>query len=232
MIMKELKQFQNVIGYKFKNVRLLENALTHSSYANEKHWSYDRNNERLEFLGDAVLELVSSNFIFHERKGDTEGEMTKLRASLVCEGSLADSARQIELGHYIRLGKGEFSTGGSERDSILSDAFEALIGAIYLDGGIEHATVFVHRFVLSNIEEKKLFYDSKTVLQEMVQGNGTNTISYELIAEKGPDHAKIFEVNCKLADEVLGTGTGRSKKAAEQKAAYQALLKLKNKESQ
>lgn len=226
--MKELKEFENIIQYEFQNMKLLENALTHSSFANERHWNYERNNERLEFLGDAVLELVSSDFIFHEYAGDMEGDMTKLRASLVCERSLADTARQIHLGHYIRLGKGEFSTGGSERDSILSDAFEAVIGAIYLDGGIENAGAFIKRFVLSDIENKKLFYDSKTVLQEMVQGHGTNTVSYELVSEKGPDHAKVFEVNCVLSGEILGRGTGKSKKAAEQRAAYEALLALKN----
>lgn len=127
-------EFEKKIGYMFQDVRLLQNALTHSSFANEKHWPYERNNERLEFLGDAVLELISSDFIFHEHRKDMEGAMTKLRASLVCEQSLADSARQLDLGQYIRLGKGEYSTGGNDRDSILSDAFEAVIGAIYLDG--------------------------------------------------------------------------------------------------
>lgn len=165
--MKGLSEFEAAIGYKFKNVRYLETALTHSSFSNEKHWPYKRNNERLEFLGDAVLELVSSDFIFHEHSSDMEGDMTKLRASLVCERSLADSAREIGIGTFIRLGKGEFSTGGNERDSILSDAFEAVIGAIYLDGGIENATAFIRRFVLSDIEHKKLFYDSKTTLQEV-----------------------------------------------------------------
>lgn len=225
--MKELKEFETMIQYEFQNVKLLENALTHSSFANERHWNYDRNNERLEFLGDAVLELVSSDFIFHEYAKDMEGDMTKLRASLVCERSLAVSARQIGLGRHIRLGKGEFSTGGSERDSILSDAFEAVIGAIYLDGGIEPASAFIKRFVLSDIENKKLFYDSKTVLQEIVQGKGKNNVSYELVSEKGPDHAKVFEVNCTLSGEILGRGTGKSKKAAEQSAAYEAILALK-----
>lgn len=227
MIMRGLSEFQAVTGYTFKDVRYLETALTHSSFANEKHWPYKKNNERLEFLGDAVLELVSSDFIFHEHSSDMEGDMTKLRASLVCERSLADSARQIGIGSYIRLGKGEASTGGSERDSILSDAFEAVIGAIYLDGGIEHAAVFVRRFVLSDIENKKLFYDSKTTLQEVVQERGENKIFYELISETGPDHAKVFEVNCKLGADILGTGKGKSKKAAEQNAAYEALLRLR-----
>ena len=226
--MKELNEFEKRIGYEFTNRHLLENALTHSSFANERHCNYERNNERLEFLGDAVLELVSSDFIFHEHSNDMEGDMTKLRASLVCERSLADSAREIQIGQYIRLGKGEFSTGGSERDSILSDAFEAVIGAIYLDGGIEPAGDFIKHFVLSDIENKKLFYDSKTILQEMVQEHGPNHVSYELVSESGPDHAKVFEVNCCLEGKILGTATGRSKKAAEQSAAYQAILALKN----
>lgn len=228
--MIDVAKFEKIIGYQFQNSRLLENALTHSSYSNEHHWAYERNNERLEFLGDAVLELVSSDFIFHEHSTDMEGDMTKLRASLVCERSLAASARQIEIGKYIRLGKGEFSTGGSERDSILSDAFEAVIGAVYLDGGIEHAASFIRQFVLSDIEDKKLFYDSKTVLQEMVQNRGANTLSYKLVSETGPDHAKVFEVHCNLSGKTIGTGKGRSKKAAEQNAAYEALLNLKNKE--
>lgn len=227
MIMRGLSEFQAVIGYTFKDVRYLETALTHSSFANEKHWPYKKNNERLEFLGDAVLELVSSDFIFHEHSSDMEGDMTKLRASLVCERSLADSARQIGIGTVIRLGKGEFSTGGNERDSILSDAFEAVIGAIYLDGGIEHAAAFIRHFVLSDIEHKKLFYDSKTTLQEVIQERGENTILYELVSETGPDHAKVFEVNCRLAGEIIGSGKGKSKKAAEQNAAYEALLRLK-----
>lgn len=225
--MSDYEEFEEKIGYSFNNRNLLKTALTHSSYANEKHWAYDRNNERLEFLGDAVLELVSSDFIFHEHKKDMEGAMTKLRASLVCEQSLAGAARQADIGQFIRLGKGEASTGGRERDSILSDAFEAVIGAIYLDGGMEHASVFIKQFVLSDIEQKKLFYDSKTILQEMVQDKGANTLSYELIAENGPDHAKEFVVCCNLDGRPMGTGRGRSKKAAEQKAAYETILQIR-----
>lgn len=225
--MNDVEKFQEKIGYVFQKKELLKNALTHSSYANEKHWSYDRNNERLEFLGDAVLELVSSDFIFHEYRKDTEGAMTKLRASLVCEQSLAQVARQLELGSYISLGKGERSTGGDDRDSILSDALEAVIGALYLDGGLSCAETFIRRFVLADIEEKQLFYDSKTVLQEIVQGQGVNTLSYELISESGPDHAKTFVVSCNLDKKTLGIGKGKSKKAAEQKAAYEAILNLR-----
>lgn len=227
--MSSYKEFEEKIGYSFRDKTLLENSLTHSSYANEKHWSYEKNNERLEFLGDAVLELISSDFIFHEHQTDMEGTMTKLRASLVCEQSLAGSARQLSLGTYIRLGKGEAMTGGKDRDSILSDAFEAVIGAIYLDGGLESARTFINKFVLSDIEQKQLFYDSKTILQEMIQSKeSNNTLSYELLSSSGPDHAKVFEVSCKLNGKTLGTGTGKSKKAAEQQAAYQAILKIRN----
>lgn len=226
--MKDFKELESTIGYQFNNKDLLVNALTHSSYANEKHWVYSKNNERLEFLGDAVLELVSSDYIFHEHKTDMEGDMTKLRASLVCEQSLADSARQINLGEYIYFGKGEYATGGYKRDSILSDAFEAVIGSIYLDGGIDDATRFIKKYVLSDIEKKQLFHDSKTVLQEMVQGHGANPLSYELVGESGPDHDKQFEVSCKLNGKEIGSGKGKSKKAAEQRAAYEAILKLKS----
>ena len=157
--MKEdkLTQLQDEIGYHFQNLSLLNNALTHSSYANERHWKYERNNERLEFLGDAVLELVSSDYIFSNHKDMVEGKMTKLRASLVCEMSLASSAREIKLGEYLKLGHGEWVTGGGKRDSILSDAFEAVIGAIYLDGGLNPAREFILQYVLSDIEKKQLF---------------------------------------------------------------------------
>ncbi len=226
--MSDYKKFEQVIGYAFRKKELLINALTHSSYANEKHWAYTKNNERLEFLGDAVLELVSSEFIFEEHPEDMEGAMTKLRASLVCEQSLADSARQIGLGEQIQLGKGESATGGQDRDSILSDAFEALIGAIYLDGGISCAREFIRSFVFSDIEHKKLFYDSKTILQEMVQSKSGSTLSYEAVSEKGPDHAKVFEIACCVNGARMGIGRGRSKKAAEQEAAYAAILKIKS----
>lgn len=225
--MNRRREFEQTIGYEFRDGSLLDNALTHSSFANERHWPYERNNERLEFLGDAVLELVSSDFIFHEHRRDMEGAMTKLRASLVCEQSLAASARELKLGEYIRLGKGELATGGADRDSILSDAFEAVIGAIYLDGGLPSAESFIRQFVLSDIEKKKLFYDSKTILQEIVQERGSNTLSYEMISESGPDHAKEFVICCQIDGETLGTGRGRSKKAAEQKAAYEAILKIR-----
>ena len=229
MSKQELAILQEKMGYQFENKNILKNALTHSSYANEKHWNYSKNNERLEFLGDAVLELVSSDFIFKHHPQMEEGKMTKLRASLVCETSLASSAREIELGTYLYLGKGEYVTGGNKRDSILSDAFEALIGAMYLDGGLEPARRFIQQYVLSGIEQKQLFHDSKTVLQELVQSRfheGTN-ISYPLINETGPDHNKTFEVVCQVNDVQYARGTGHTKKAAEQKAAYETIVILR-----
>lgn len=226
---QNLEEFEKTIGYEFKNKNLLKNALTHSSYANEKHWRYEANNERLEFLGDAVLELVSSDFIFNNNRDMVEGKMTKMRASLVCEMSLASSAREIKLGNHVYLGKGERVTGGAERDSILSDAFEAVIGAIYLDGGLEPARNFILTYVLSDIEKKQLFYDSKTILQEMAQSTyrGNTHIEYELQRESGPDHAKTFEVCCHINGKKFAKGVGRTKKAAEQAAAYETILLLR-----
>ena len=226
--MKEdkLMQLQDKIGYHFQNLSLLNNALTHSSYANERHWKYERNNERLEFLGDAVLELVSSDYIFSNHKDMVEGKMTKLRASLVCEMSLASSAREIELGEYLKLGHGEWVTGGGKRDSILSDAFEAVIGAIYLDGGLNPAREFILQYVLSDIEKKQLFYDSKTILQERVDMIKAGKVSYKIIDEKGPDHDKSYTAQVLLGEQVIGEGIGRTKKAAEQQAAYVALKSM------
>ena len=227
--MKEdkLTQLQDKIGYHFQNLSLLNNALTHSSYANERHWKYERNNERLEFLGDAVLELISSDFLFHENPQMPEGKLTKLRSSMVCEPALAYCARDIELGRYMLLGKGEEATGGRNRDSITSDVMEAVIGALYLDGGFDAAHDFIHRFILSDLENKILFYDSKTVLQEILQAEGDGEFSYELKGEEGPDHNKSFWVDAVRNGEVIGSGHGRTKKAAEQQAAYEAILKLR-----
>lgn len=222
-----LKKLEQVIGYEFKNQRLLAHALTHSSYANEKHWDKTKCNERLEFLGDAVLELLSSDFLFKNYAAMPEGEMTKLRASLVCEPTLAFCAEAISLGDYLLLGKGEDLTGGRKRPSVVSDAMEAMIGAIYLDGGLANAKEFVHRFILNDIEHKQLFYDSKTILQEMVQAEFKEGLSYELLKEDGPDHNKTFEVCVKIGNRVIGHGTGRTKKAAEQVAAYHGICELK-----
>ena len=227
--MKTIKEFQEVIGYEFKNESLLRQALTHSSYANEKHMKKLSDNERLEFLGDAVLEAVSSEFLFLNYKDLPEGDLTRLRASMVCEPSLAMCARDIGLGDYLLLGKGEEATGGRKRDSITSDAMEALIGAIYLDGGFTNAKEFIHHFILTDLEDKKLFYDSKTILQEIVQANMTGNVSYELIDEQGPDHNKIFEVEARIGGKAWGRGKGSSKKSAEQQAAYEAILNLRKK---
>ena len=182
-----------------------------------------------EFLGDAVLELVSSEFLFQRNSHMSEGELTKTRASMVCEPSLAFCARDLELGQFILLGKGEEGTGGRTRDSIISDVMEAVIGAIYLDGGMEPAKAFIYRFVLSDLEDKQLFYDSKSTLQELIQGKLKKSFHYELLSESGPEHNKVFRVAVYMEEKLLGTGEGRTKKTAEQQAAYQALLRLRGK---
>ena len=225
--MTDIKKFQEVIGYHFHDEKLLRQALTHSSFANEKHLKKHSDNERLEFLGDAVLEIISSEFLYKEYPDKPEGELTKLRASIVCEPTLALCTKDIALGEYLLLGKGEDQTGGRGRKSILSDALEAVIGAIYLDGGFANAKEFIHRFVLNNVEHMQLFYDSKTILQEIVQAKGREDLSYVLLKESGPDHCKLFEVCVMLGGEELGRGSGRTKKAAEQLAAYRGICRLK-----
>lgn len=227
--MPKQQELEERIGYEFQQKGLLRQALTHSSYANEKHMKKLSDNERLEFLGDAVLEIVSSDFLFQEYPNLPEGDLTKLRASIVCEPTLALCTKEIALGDYLYLGKGENQTGGRHRKSILSDAMEAVIGAIYLDGGFASAKEFIHKFILTDIENKKLFYDSKTILQEIIQGNYKEELSYELVDEQGPDHDKQFTVDAKLGERVIGHGVGHTKKAAEQEAAYQAILLLKPK---
>lgn len=227
---KKLEKLQEIIGYQFQRPGLLAHALTHSSYANERHWDKTRCNERLEFLGDAVLELVSSNFLYHQFPDMPEGEMTKLRASLVCEPTLAYCAEEIPLGDYLYLGKGEDQTGGRKRPSVVSDAMEAVIGAIFLDGGLANAKEFICRFVLNDIEHKKLFYDSKTILQEIVQAEFEQPVVYELTGEEGPDHDKTFHVAVHIGEKAYGSGSGRTKKAAEQDAAYRTILLLREKE--
>ena len=223
------RSLEEGLGYIFENRKLLENALTHSSYANENRERGLPDNERLEFLGDAVLEIVSSDFLYRNYPDLPEGDLTKLRASIVCEPTLALCTREMDLGDYLLLGKGENQTGGRKRKSILSDALESVIGAIYLDGGFEPAKKFIHKFILTDIEHKKLFYDSKTILQEVVQGNYKESLHYALISEEGPDHDKKFSVEARIGDKVIGEGCGHTKKAAEQEAAYQALLLLKPK---
>ncbi|MEZ3474711.1 MAG: ribonuclease III [Lachnospiraceae bacterium] len=226
--MKEaLHELQGKIGYQFQDETLLKQALTHSSFANEQKINKLNNYERLEFLGDAVLELVSSEFLYNENEDMPEGQLTRLRASMVCEPALAYCARDIQLNTYILLGKGEESTGGRKRDSITSDVMEAVIGAIFIDGGIENAKKFIYRFVLSDLEDKILFMDSKTLLQEEIQKKNTSQLRYELVGEEGPDHDKQFSVEAYLDERLIGSGVGRTKKAAEQQAAYEALKKLK-----
>ena len=218
----DLKSFQQKIDYKFNNEELLLTALTHSSYANECGSAF---NERLEFLGDSVLGFISAEFFFSNRKSVPEGELTKLRAATVCEKSLFGFAKEIDLGSYIRLGKGEMNTGGRERPSILSDAFEAIIAAIYLDGGMEEAKKFVLRFLKEAQSHKNdsAFKDYKTVLQEIIQRNPEERLEYVLVGESGPAHDKIFEVEIHLNSNCIGKGSGHSKKLAEQAAAGEAL---------
>ena len=229
--MEDYSKFQQIIGYEFRDISLLEQALTHSSYANEQHLKKLSDNERLEFLGDAVLEIVSSEFLYLNYKELDEGKLSRLRASIVCEHNLAFCCREISLGDFVKLSKGEDMTGGRNRKSILSDAFEAVIGAMYLDGGIEPAAKFIHTYVLNDIEHKQLFYDSKTRLQEVVQGNFREALHYVLVSEEGPDHAKEFSVEARIGDRLLGHGVGSTKKAAEQEAAYEALMKLHKEDS-
>ena len=220
---RNLKELEHRIGYTFQDFALLKKAMSHSSYVNEEHLPKYECNERLEFLGDAVLELVSSEFLFFEHPTTPEGELTKTRASMVCEPALAFCAREIELGEYLLLGKGEDATGGRKRESVTSDAMEALIGAIYVDGGFANAKEFILRFIMNDIEHKQLFFDSKTILQERIQAHHADTLHYELVGEEGPDHLKQFIVEARLGDRVIGRGVGRTKKAAEQEAAYHAL---------
>lgn len=224
-----LDVLENRIGYRFQDVALLKQAMTHSSFTNEQRINKAKHYERLEFLGDAVLELVSSEFLFNENPEMPEGRLTKMRASMVCEPALAFCAKDLELGQFMRLGKGEESTGGRNRDSITSDAMEALIGAIYLDGGMDAAKRFINHFILSDLENKVLFYDSKSNLQELIQGTLKKEFHYELLEESGPEHDKTFVVEVIMERESLGKGFGRTKKAAEQQAAYQALLLLRDK---
>jgi ribonuclease-3 len=218
------------IGYQYKDKSLLEQALTHSSFANEQKINKSKNYERIEFLGDAVLELVSSEFLFRTNPDMPEGQLTRTRASMVCEPALAYCARELELEKYIRLGKGEEMTGGRYRDSIISDVMEAVIGSLYLDGGFKVAHDFIHRFILSDLENKILFYDAKTVLQEIIQKTPGNVLTYNLISEEGPDHNKLFCVEATLNGKALTQGCGRTKKAAEQQAAYDAILYFRKQE--
>lgn len=227
MLQKEdVKKLEKKIGYEFQDESLLWQALTHSSFSNEQKVNKSENYERLEFLGDAVLELISSEFFFLNYTDWKEGQLTRVRSSMVCEPALAFCAREIGIQNYIRLGRGEEATGGRERDSIISDVMESVLGAIYLDGGLEHAKKFVYDHILSDLEKKQLFYDSKSILQERVQKAGKE-LTYHLVSESGPDHDKVFVIEALINGNVVGTGMGRNKKAAEQQAAYQVIKEKK-----
>ncbi|MCR5717321.1 MAG: ribonuclease III [Lachnospiraceae bacterium] len=223
---ENIRALEEKIGYRFKNQELITQALTHSSYANERKIHKIPDYERIEFLGDAVLELVSSEFLYLTYPQKPEGELTKTRASMVCEQALAFCAKDLDLGRHIRFGKGEAMAGGAHRASITSDVMEAIIGAIFLDSGIEDAKQFIHRFILSDLEEKQLFYDAKTILQERIQKSGED-VRYELLREEGPEHDKRFYTAVYRGEVLLGEGSGRNKKESEQQAAYQALVSMK-----
>lgn len=219
-----MQELELKLGYKFNNKSLLSNALTHSSYANEARGGIT-SNERLEFLGDSVLSIIVSEYIYSEFSSLPEGELTKMRASLVCEKSLCSFSKELELGKFLRLGKGEDKGGGRERPSILADAFEAVLAAIYLDGGMENAKRHVMRFILNELKhtDDEVFKDYKTALQEIIQRNPEESVTYILTDEKGPDHNKMFTVEVHLNSNSIGMGVGKSKKQAEQMAAKQAL---------
>lgn len=227
MFVQNLNELEQKIGYVYKDQSLLKQAMTHTSFANEQKINKLSSYERIEFLGDAVLEMVSSEYFYFTYPNLPEGQLTKMRASSVCEQALAITARQLSVGSYMLFGKGEEMTGGRDRDSIIADAVEAIIGSIYLDGGIEPAKAFILRFVLNDLENKQLFYDAKSILQERVQSGKLGEIRYELVGEDGPDHEKTFKVQLYIADKAVGYGEGHNKKLAQQKAAYEALLQMK-----
>lgn len=219
-----MKELEKKIGYRYENIAFLENALTHSSYANEvRHGT--KSNERLEFLGDAVLSMVVSDYIYRNCPKLPEGELSKLRASLVCEKSLCRFAKSLGLGSYLKLSRGERNLHGQERPSILADAFEAVIASIYLDGGMDNAAKFILSYVEPEIKNPRprAFKDYKTTLQEIIQRNPEERLEYVLVGEEGPDHDKHFSVEVHLNNNVIGKGGGRSKKEAEQQAAREAL---------
>ena len=220
----DIRLLEKNIGYKFNNLNYLKTALTHSSYANESKLKID-SNERLEFLGDAVLSIVVSDYIFSHCPDFPEGDLTKLRASLVCEKSLCKFSKSLNVGDFLKLSHGESNSDGAKRPSILADAFEAFIAAIYLDGGLDNAKNFILKFVIPDIRNPKLntFKDYKTQLQEIVQQNHEEIIKYVLTNQTGPDHDKRFWVEVCLNNNVIGKGNGKSKKEAEQQAAREAL---------
>ncbi len=222
-----LSDLEKAIGYRFKNIALLQNALTHSSYANERFHDSLKSNERLEFLGDSVLGMVTAEYLYRNFSNRPEGELSRMRADMVCEKSLARIAERLNLGKHLLLGNGEEQNGGRNRDSILADAVESVIAACFLDGGMEPARSFIDSFVLTEVPVRKMHNaDYKTALQETIQQKKNQTLTYALVAERGPDHDKWFEVEVRLNGKLLGTGSGSSKKRAEQEAARVALETL------
>ena len=225
-----IKDLEIAIGYRFHNIQLLQNALTHSSYANERWHNSLLSNERLEFLGDAILGMTVAKYLYQTFPDRPEGELTRMRADMVCEQTLAKVAARIDLGKHLLLGNGEEQGGGRTRNSILADAVESVIAASFLDGGMEAAQKFIDQFILVEVPVKKLHNaDYKTALQELVQQKKNQVLSYVLVGESGPDHDKQFDVEVKLNGQVVGIGSGSSKKRAEQAAAHAALEKLSNK---
>ena len=221
-----INDLETAIGYRFKNITLLQNALTHSSYANERWHNSLKSNERLEFLGDSILGMVVAEYLYKSFPDRPEGELTRMRADMVCEQTLATVAARIDLGRHLMLGNGEEQGGGRTRGSILADAVESVIAATFLDGGMEAARKFIEKFILVEVPVKKLHNaDYKTALQELVQQKKNQTLSYALVGESGPDHDKRFEVEVSLNGSVIGIGSGSSKKRAEQMAAKAALEK-------
>ena len=223
-----MKELEKKLNYTFRDPALLSEALSHSSYANEHRAAHLNSNERLEFLGDSVLGFVTAEFLFVQHPDLPEGDLTRIRAALVCEQSLYEVARKLELGKYLKLGRGEEAGGGRERTSILADATEAVFAAVYLDGGIGAASQLIHRVLLDAekeeaVEERRRDY--KTALQELVQRTPGRTITYQLVEETGPDHCRVFVMEVSVGGQVSGRGEGRSKKEAEQ-AAAKAALKL------
>ena len=222
-----IKDLETAIGYQFRNISLLQNALTHSSYANERWHNSLLSNERLEFLGDSVLGMLVAEYLFRSFPNRPEGELTRMRADMVCEKTLAAAANRIGLGDHLLLGHGEEQGGGRSRESILADAMESVIAASFLDGGIQAALKIVQQFILVEVPVTRLHnVDYKTQLQELVQQKKNQTLSYALVGESGPDHDKQFEVEVSLNGKMVGKGTGRSKKRAEQDAARAAIGKL------
>ena len=225
-----MKTLETKLGYQFQNPKLLDHALTHSSYANEHHLGSISSNERLEFLGDSVLGMIVADHLYRTFPDLPEGDLTRIRANLVCEGSLVLVAKEWDLGRYLKLGKGENACGGRSRPSILADAVEAVLAAVFLDGGLAHARDIIQRFLLDRMEQvNRASRDHKTYLQELVQRKSGQVLSYELIGESGPDHNKTFQMQVLLNGQPIGQGTGHSKKEAEQAAANAAIERLEGK---